>query len=120
MEKYKDDTGRYPENVTDLIPRYIEKISIINFSSEGFDQTKYDVLQSEKLQASGPFINDNGNYFSIRLLPKDDRICLLGGKNNICEYTSQNEKMGLFYALIFDKKRSGARLAALARQHRLF
>ena len=95
MEKYKNDKGKYPEQVIDLIPSYIDKIPVVTHYADGFDNSKFDVLQSDELQASGPLIGTGGSYFVLRLYPKDDRICLFG-RNNICEYTSETGRWGCY------------------------
>lgn len=96
MEKYKKDRGNYPAQETDLIPSYISKIPmIVRHDSEEFDKTKYNILQTDKIEESGPFIEKDGSSFFIRLYPKDERICFLG-RNNVCEYTSETKRWGCY------------------------
>lgn len=88
MEKYKEIKGRYPKNIFDLTPIYIERIPLIPFSDRGIDEIKFNVLRLEGIERGSAHIVDDGTAFVITFYPKDDRICL-SGKNNICEYTSE-------------------------------
>jgi hypothetical protein len=88
MELYKKDTGKYPIGV-DLAPKYIDKIPvIISGGEEYYDKSKFNILKHENLGGSSGINSDDGSYYSIEFLTQDDRFCLLGGRNNICEYTS--------------------------------
>jgi hypothetical protein len=95
MEKYKTDKGHYPKYGTDLVPGYIDKVPTLASENETFDETKINVLRNDKLGSDKSRFADDGSYFSIEFLPKDDRFCLMG-KNNICEYTSDTKKWGCY------------------------
>jgi hypothetical protein len=98
MERYKIDYGTYPTpNTKDLIPKYIDKIPILNCSgSVAGILPIHNVLENEKLcEAQNTFAED-GSYFSIKFFVSDDRICLTGGKNNYCEYTSDTKKWSCY------------------------
>ena len=91
MEKYKGDNGSYPKNALELVPNYIDKIPIIINADENLDdEAKYNILKLDKLRGGVPWTADDGNYFEIKFYSEDDRTCLLGGRNNLCEYSSRN------------------------------
>lgn len=94
MEKYKDDNGNYPTPKTNnFVPQYIEKIPILNCSgSQSGILPIHNVLEDKRLCSSPNAFKEDGSYFKIQFYVKDDRICLLGGRNNICEYTSETKK----------------------------
>jgi hypothetical protein len=97
LERYKNDSGKYPKNALDLVPQYIDKIPIIINSNENLDdESKYNSLVNEKIRGGAPWIADGGDYFEIKFYSKDDRICLAGGKNNFCEYTSETKKWNCY------------------------
>ena len=96
MEKYKNDTGRYPKNALDLIPNYIDKVPIIIHKREVLDNTnKYNVLVREELRGGVPWITESGDYFEIKFYSIDNRTCLMG-RNNICEYSSESKKWSCY------------------------
>lgn len=90
MEQYRKDNGKYPNDVFDLVPKYIEKIPIVLYEKGEVDETKYNILIHEKLRGGVPRIYPNENSFSIEFTPTDDRVCLTG-RNNLCEYSSVNK-----------------------------
>jgi hypothetical protein len=97
MEKYKSDNNRYPESFEELLPKYISKIPIIaTGKEESIDTLKFDVLINEKLFPGLKIIENDGSYFKLEFIPTDNRICLLGGRNNICEYTSEKKQWGCY------------------------
>ncbi len=88
MEQYKKDNGKYPANFN-LVPKYIDKIPIIISGDESsYDQSKFNILKNGQLGGSSRVSSEDGSYFSMQFLTKDDRTCLLGGENNMCEYSS--------------------------------
>ncbi len=90
MEQYKKDNGKYPVGI-DLAPKYIDKVPIISSGGEEYyDKSKFNILKHDKLGASSGVNSDDGSYFNIEFTTKDERICLLGGRNNICEYSSDS------------------------------
>ena len=96
MEQYKNDTGKYPVRV-DLAPKYIDKIPvIISEGEEYYDKSKFRVLKRENLGRSSGISSEDGSYYSVEFLTTDDQICLLGGRNNICEYTSQTKQWSCY------------------------
>jgi hypothetical protein len=91
LEKYRVDNLRYPSDLRELVPKYIDKISIIlgkEVPPEVGNEPIYNVLRHEKLGNKLSYQDDQGRVFSLGFLTQDDRICLLGGRNNICEYSS--------------------------------
>jgi len=92
LEEYKTENGRYPQYFNELIPKYIQRIPMVGNERIVPGSPVYDHLIDEKLGDSFSTISDDGSYFSIKFPPKDNRICLLGGRNNICEYTSETKK----------------------------
>jgi hypothetical protein len=90
MEKYKADNGRYPAKPwEDLIPKYIDKIPILNCTvSDAGMLPIHKVLENKKICESLGALEKDGSYFRFAFTTTDDRICLLGGRNNICEYSS--------------------------------
>lgn len=96
MEQYKKDNGQYPVGV-ELAPKYIDKIPvIIDSGEEYYDKSKFNILIHDKLGRSSGHNSEDGNYFTVEFLTTDDRICLLGGRNNICEYTSKTKEWGCY------------------------
>ena len=89
MERYKKDNGKYPADVFELTPRYIDKIPIVLHSKQGVDETKYKILVEEKLRGGVPRTVSDGSRFSVEFISNDERACLTG-RNNICEYSSEN------------------------------
>lgn len=97
MEKYKTDNGNYPpKDISLLIPKYIDKIPLIPYSKDGIDENKFNTLRNERIESGSATVDENGRSFSITFYPKDERICLLGGRNNICEYTSDKKQWGCY------------------------
>lgn len=88
MERYKKDNGKYPIGVS-LIPKYIDKIPVISSTPGVYDESTYKVLQNERVGNSSGNVSEDGSYFRIEFLVRDDRICITLGRNNICEYTSE-------------------------------
>ena len=96
MEKYKDDNGRYPKNGLKLIPKYIDKLPVIALDGMKYDETTSKVIKTDQIYRDSGSFTEDGSYYSVSFYPKDDRICLLGGRNNICEYTSQTKEWGCY------------------------
>ena len=96
MEKYKVDNGKYPKLGTQLIPQYLDKIPVISSEKNVFDESQVKVLRNDKIWKDEATLAEDGSYFSLRFYPRDDRICLFGGRNNICEYTSESKQWGCY------------------------
>jgi hypothetical protein len=94
MEKYKVDEGKYPKNGLELIPKYLDKVPVIAIGGMVLYDPQVDVLKTDKISSYNASFD--GDSFSIEFYPKDDRICLLGGRNNVCEYTSNTKKWGCY------------------------
>jgi hypothetical protein len=94
MENYKTDNNKYPKYFNDLVPKYISEIPTISLTLP--ETPEWKIIRDERLGSSMSNISDNGGYFDIRFSPTDERICLLGGRNNICEYTSDTKRWGCF------------------------
>ncbi len=90
LEKYKMENGRYPPYFNDLVPKYTQKIPMIGNEKITPGSPIFNHLVDKKLGDSLANIADDGNSYYIYFTTKDDRICLLGGRNNICEYSSEN------------------------------
>lgn len=88
LEKYKRDNGKYPADVFQLMPAYIDKIPIVLHEKAGVDETKYKILVEEKLKGGVPRTAADGKSYSVEFIPSDERMCATG-RNNICEYSSE-------------------------------
>lgn len=92
MENYKKDNGSYPASYTDLIPKYLTRVPVINSGGvEEIDETKFFVLKSDSIYRDVGVLAKDGTYFKLVFIPKDDRTCLFG-RNNICEYSSNDPR----------------------------
>ena len=96
LEKYKADNGQYPQYFNDLVPKYTQRIPMIGNEKMTPGSPVYDHLVDEKLGSSTANIADDRNSFYIEFTTVDDRICLLGGRNNICEYTSETKQWNCY------------------------
>jgi hypothetical protein len=96
MEKYKIDVGKYPQNGLELIPKYLSKVPTIAIKGMILDDIRVDVLKTDKIDSYKTSFADDGRSFSIEFFPKDDRTCLLGGRNNVCEYRSETKQWGCY------------------------
>jgi hypothetical protein len=88
LEKYKTENGKYPQYFNDLVPKYTENVPMIGNEKMTPGSPIFDHLVNEKLGNSTANITDNESKYYIEFTTIDDRICLLGGRNNICEYSS--------------------------------
>ena len=97
MEKFKNDTGKYPKNALDLIPKYIDQVPIIVHKPETLDNAnEYNVLVKDDLRGGVPWIPENRDYFEIEFYSIDNRTCFIGGRNNICKYRSEKKQWSCY------------------------
>lgn len=94
MERYKADHGKYPTaDTTDFAPQYIKKIPILSCVPPSSEISPIaEFIEDEDLCSSTSTSEKDGSSFMVKFYPNDERLCLLGGRNNICEYTSETKE----------------------------